>query len=159
MIGWHEDFEDLADECPEDFEEQWAFEQALNAEAADYRQAEALQAADSFPANEDDNLPPPIRVRGWTPPPPRLTVNWPPTSASSVCTMSRWPCRFLIPSPDATASSPSVRTASASARTEPASRSRGHQRKTATAPGVVPGAGSLAVLGPDEERSVGVASV
>jgi hypothetical protein len=59
MIGWHEDFEDLADECPEDFEEQWAFEQALNAEAADFRKAEIRQTADAFPANESDDENPP----------------------------------------------------------------------------------------------------
>jgi hypothetical protein len=61
MIGWNEDFEDLADEGPEDIEDLWAFEQVLNAEAADYRQAEALlHAAESFPANEsnDDSTPP-----------------------------------------------------------------------------------------------------
>jgi hypothetical protein len=58
MIGWHEDFEDLGNECPEDFEEQWAFEQQLAAEAADFRKAEARQAAEAFPANESDDNPP-----------------------------------------------------------------------------------------------------
>jgi hypothetical protein len=58
MIGWNEDFEDLADECSEDIEELWLFEQQLAAEAADFRKAEALQATDSFPANEADTLPP-----------------------------------------------------------------------------------------------------
>jgi hypothetical protein len=57
MIGWHEDFEDLADECPEDFEEQWAFEQQLNAETGDYRRAEALQAAEALPVTDDDEAP------------------------------------------------------------------------------------------------------
>jgi hypothetical protein len=56
-MGWHEDFEDLADECPEDFEEQWAFEQTLNAEAADFRQAEALRAAETLPVTTDDEAP------------------------------------------------------------------------------------------------------
>jgi hypothetical protein len=54
-MGWTEDFEDLADEGPENLEEQWAFEQALNAEAADY-QAEALLVAEVVPVT-DDSLP------------------------------------------------------------------------------------------------------
>jgi hypothetical protein len=57
MIGWHEDFEDLADECPEDFEELWLFEQQLAAEAADYRKAEALQAAETLRVTNDDEAP------------------------------------------------------------------------------------------------------
>jgi hypothetical protein len=54
-MGWHEDWEDLADECPEEFEEQWLFEQTLNAEAADYRKAEAQLAAETFPVTTDDS--------------------------------------------------------------------------------------------------------
>jgi hypothetical protein len=57
IMRWHEDFEDLADECPEDFEEQWLFEQTLNAEAADFRQAEARQAAEALPVTNDDEAP------------------------------------------------------------------------------------------------------
>jgi hypothetical protein len=56
-MGWHEDFEDLADECPEDIEELWLFEQQLAAEAADFRQAEARQAAEVLPVTNNDELP------------------------------------------------------------------------------------------------------
>jgi hypothetical protein len=39
-MGWHEDFEDLADNCPEDIEEQWQFEQPR-------------QTADALPVTDD----------------------------------------------------------------------------------------------------------
>jgi hypothetical protein len=57
MIGWHEDFEEGLEDCPEDIEERWAFEQTLNAEAADFRKAEALQAAEVLPIPTDDEAP------------------------------------------------------------------------------------------------------
>jgi diadenosine tetraphosphate (Ap4A) HIT family hydrolase len=44
-MGWHEDFEDLADECPEDIEELWLFEQQLAAEAADFRKPDCAAGA------------------------------------------------------------------------------------------------------------------
>jgi hypothetical protein len=50
-------YENCQDEPFEDEEARWLFEAALNAEAADYRQAEARQAAEVFPVTTDDELP------------------------------------------------------------------------------------------------------